>query len=59
MSKFRIVECINVIWECEAKDESEAKNKYHIFACDNMAQLLNEGESDIEVTEIDEDGNSI
>lgn len=61
MKKYRIVECINIVWECEASTEKEAREKYFSVATNPEAfsEMLNEGSSDVECYEINDQGDCV
>lgn len=61
MKKYRIVECINIVWECEASTEKEARELYWQTASnpETYSAMLDEGSSDIECMEIDDEGNCV
>ena len=58
---YRIVECINIVWECEAKSETEAVEKYWetVRNPEVFQKLANEGVSDVEVMETDKNGDCV
>lgn len=60
-NRYRIVECINVIWECEAASEKEAVEKYWKLVEDprEFQRLTLDGTSDVEVIEIDKNGDAV
>lgn len=61
LKKYRVVECINIVWECEAKSEEQAKEMYYMHCYDavEFQRLIDEGSSETEVFQIDEEGNCV
>lgn len=59
--KWRVVECINVVWECEAPTMKEAREMYYTLVADavEFQRMVDEGSSDIEVFKIDDEGNCV
>ena len=59
--KYRVIDCINVVWECEAYSSKEAKDKYWRLTTDvvEFHRLIDEGSFDTEVHEIDNKGDCV